>query len=124
MGHEDYGRKIGLPAFPGVQETRGSDDLELELGMSSRIGLPEVGVEKRERSGVEIGRVLVRDRRKAQSLREVKRRGLSVDLGRLDGLDRDRLGPKESGPHYEEREKKREGRSDDDKRFSHEEREA
>jgi hypothetical protein len=64
-------------------------------------------VKKRERTGVEISRVLVRDRRKTQSLREVKRRGLGIDLGHLHGLDRDRLGPKESGPDYEEREKKR-----------------
>jgi hypothetical protein len=37
----------------------------------------------------------------------VKSRRLRIDLGRGQGLDRDRLGPKESGPYHEEREKER-----------------
>jgi hypothetical protein len=50
----------------------------------------------------------------------VERPRLGGDLGHPHGLDRDRLGPKESRPHHEEREKKRDGRSDDGKGFSHE----
>jgi hypothetical protein len=124
MGHEDDGRKIGLLPFPGVQETRRADELELELGVSSRIGLPMVALEKRKHAGVILFRVLVGDRRKPKDLRQVERRGLKVDIGRRHRFDRDRLGPKENGPHHEQRENEREGKPNDGKRFSHEDGEA
>jgi hypothetical protein len=124
MRHEHDGRKIGILPSPGEQEAGAADDLDFELAVSSRIGLAEVGVEEGEGSGVELGGALVRNRRKAQRLRKVKRRGLDVHLGDLDRLDRDCLRPKESGPHDEKREKERQREADEDHGFSHDNGEA
>ena len=88
--------------------------------MSSRIGLTEVGLQERERPGVEPRRILVRDRLEAQGLREVKRRRLRVHFGRVHGVARGRRRPEERGARQDDGENEREGRPDECEGSSHE----
>jgi hypothetical protein len=125
MGHENDGWAFGVFALPGVQEARGLDELLLELGMKVGIRLAQILAKKRERSGVELRGILVRDRRKPQALREVERGRLDVDqgdlrdLGRSGPLDRDPLRSEAGCSYHEDAEENGKGCGDGEKDSSH-----